>query len=106
MWSAPSPGWYKEVTAQRPCKFKSYSSYYFIFNFDNEYKVVAKELNILLAPRDDPEKSFAPCKEGCVYGIHYNTRQQTWWMSEEKIAMLQGQLMEVLYASEVEQQKI
>ena len=43
-----------------------------IFTFDNEYKAVAQELNIKLAPRDDPEKSFAPCKVGCVYGIYYD----------------------------------
>ena len=48
-----------------------------IFRFDNEYKAVAEELNILLAPREDPEKSFAPCKEGCVYGVYYNTEKQT-----------------------------
>ena len=77
-----------------------------IFAFDNEYKAVAKELNILLAPRTDPEKPFAPCKERCVYGINYNTTHQTWWLSEEKIARIQGQLREVIGAIEIEQQKI
>ena len=77
-----------------------------IFRFDNEYTKVAGELNILLAPRDDPEKSFAPCKEGCVYGINYDTTQQTWWMSEERIARMQLQIRELLECSEIEQQKI
>ena len=77
-----------------------------IFRFDNEYKSVANELNIKLAPRDDPEKSFAPCKEGCVYGINYNTENQTWWLSEERIARMQGQMKELLDSEGVEQRKV
>ena len=77
-----------------------------IFRFDNEYKAVAEELNILLAPRDDPEKSFAPTHEGCVYGIYYNTITQTWWLSNERIARIQWQLKEMLQAKEMQQQHI
>ena len=68
-----------------------------LFRFDNEYKAVAKELNILLAPRDDPEKSFAPCKEGCVYGIYYDTEKQTWWISKTRNTRVQGQLRELFH---------
>ena len=77
-----------------------------IFDFDNEYKAVAQELNILLASREDPEKSFAPSKEGCVYGINYNTTQQTWWLSDDRIARIQAQIIEILESDEVPQQKI
>ena len=77
-----------------------------IFNFDNEYKAVAEELNILLAPRDDPEKSFAPTREGCVYGIHYETVKQTWWISKDRIARILLQIRRVLESEEVQQQDI
>ena len=77
-----------------------------IYRFDNEYKSVAEELGITLASRDDPEKSFAPTKEGCVYGIYYNTVTQTWWVSEERIARIQHQIKELLDVTELEQQKV
>ena len=76
-----------------------------IYNFDNEYKAVANELNILLAPRDDPEKSFAPTTQGCVYGGNYDTEQESWWLSEDKVARIQLQVRELLEVQEMEQQK-
>ena len=77
-----------------------------IYNFDNEYKTVSEELGISLAPRDNPEKSFGPTHEGCVYGINYNTESQTWWLGEDKIARIQHQIKEVLESCQIEQKKI
>ena len=57
-----------------------------IYKFDNEYKSVANELGISLAPRDDPDKSFGPTTRGVVYGVYYDTVDQTWWLGEDKIS--------------------
>ena len=43
-----------------------------IYSFDNEYQAVCHELGISLAPRDNPEKSFAPTTEGCVCYINHH----------------------------------
>ena len=77
-----------------------------IYQFDNEYKAVAGELGIQLAPRDNPEKSFGPTTEGCVYGINYNTVTQMWWMGEEKIARLMTLIRELVENVEIEAHKV
>ena len=77
-----------------------------IYAFDNEYIAVAAELNIKLAPREDKEKSFGPTTEGCVYGINYDTNQQTWWMGEDRISQMQGQMIEVMDGAELAASKL
>ena len=53
--------------------------------FDSEFFSVAKELGISLAPRDDPEKSFGPSKQGTVLGIHYDTVAWTWALPKKRL---------------------
>ena len=53
--------------------------------FDQEFAKVAGLLGIKLAPRDDPEKSFAPCTEGVVLGVRYDTVNWSWGIPEEKL---------------------
>ena len=56
--------------------------------FDEEFARVAKILGIKLAPRDDPEKSFAPCTSGVVLGARYDTKSWTWGIPREKLCRL------------------
>ena len=59
-----------------------------------------------MAPTEDKEKSFAPTKEGCVYGIYYDTEEESWWLAEDRIARMQAQVREVLESKEVEASKL
>ena len=41
--------------------------------FDRTYLEVAKKIGVELAPRDDPDKSFAPTTKGQVLGVWYDS---------------------------------
>ena len=56
--------------------------------YDNAFFEVAKELGVKLAPRDDPDKSFAPCKAGTVFGVFYDTVAWTWAIPQVKMNRL------------------
>ena len=71
--------------------------------FDKEYTDVAEKLGIILAPRDDPDKSFAATTSGQVLGICYDTIAWTWWISDEKLAIILNMLKELILADECEQ---
>ena len=77
-----------------------------IFNFDKTFCEVAKDLGIKLAPRDDPEKSFAPSHQGVVLGIHYNTITWTWSLPYEKLCRLLHSIREVYIADTFRQDGI
>ena len=49
-----------------------------ISKFDNTFKEFANFTGIKLAPRENPDKSFAPSKSGTVFGINYDTETWTW----------------------------
>ena len=59
-----------------------------IDDFDRIFYQVAADLGINLAPRDDPEKSFAPCQLGVVLGVSYDTVSWTWSLPQEKLCRL------------------
>ena len=52
--------------------------------FDSGFKAVAAELGMKLAPRDDHDKTFAPCQRGVVFGVEYDTVAWTWALPEKK----------------------
>ena len=52
--------------------------------FDNCFKAVAVQLGVKLAPRDDHDKTFGPCKKGVVFGIEYDTDSWTWALPAKK----------------------
>jgi hypothetical protein len=56
--------------------------------FDDTYYAMAEELGVRLAPRDDPDKAFAPSKTGVVFGVHYDTESWTWAVPKERLARL------------------
>ncbi len=59
-----------------------------LHRLDNTFIEVAADLGIRLAPRSDPEKSFAPCKQGIVFGIHYDTQNWTWSIPQDKLVRI------------------
>ena len=52
--------------------------------FDSGFKAVAAKLGVKLAPRDDHDKTFAPCQKGVVFGVEYDTVAWTWALPEKK----------------------
>jgi hypothetical protein len=54
--------------------------------FDAAFKEIAAAVGVELAPRDDHDKSFAPCTAGVVFGVHYDTVAWTWAIPQEKLA--------------------
>ena len=56
--------------------------------FDQVFMEVANELGLRLAPRDDPEKSFAPGTQGVILGVYYDTVAWTWAIPHSKFGLL------------------
>lgn len=67
--------------------------------FDDTYYAIAEELGVRLAPRDDPEKAFAPSKTGIVFGVYYDTENWTWAVPKERLERLLVALHELLNLS-------
>jgi hypothetical protein len=51
---------------------------------DKQFHHTAATIGIKLASRDDPDKSFAPCRKGVVFGVEYDTENWTWSLPDEK----------------------
>ena len=64
--------------------------------FDRIYQEVAQQLGIRLAPRDDPDKAFAPSTHGIVFGVEYDTISWTWAIPREKLAKIADQIRKIL----------
>ena len=77
-----------------------------LFQFDSEFAAVAKHLGVKLAPRDDPEKSFAPCTSGVVMGIFYDTVSWTWALPQDKLVRLLHALKQAVDSDVLPQEKI
>ena len=52
--------------------------------FNSGFKTVAAKLGVKLAPRDDHDKTFAPCQKGVVFGVEYDTVEWTWALPDKK----------------------
>jgi len=74
--------------------------------FDNNFTAIASQIGVKLAPRDDPEKSFAPNIKGLMLGIVYNTIDWTWALNSEKLARLLNDIKLLLDAQSTQQVKI
>ena len=77
-----------------------------LHRFDAEFSIVAKELGVQLAPRSDPDKSFAPCKKGVIFGIYYDTENWVWSMPQDKLCRLLHALQEAIEAETIPQEKV
>jgi hypothetical protein len=73
-----------------------------IYEFDESYTKVAEYLGISLAPRDDPEKAFAPSTSGVVLGIKYDTIKWTWSIPREKMIRILDLIYDILDREQVE----
>lgn len=74
-----------------------------LYDFDQCFQRIAKDLGISLAPRDDPEKSFGPSTSGVVFGVHYNTTDWTWAIPHEKLLRLLHMLQTSLRSRTISQ---
>ena len=77
-----------------------------LIKFDETCSWVAQQVGVQLAPRDDKDKSFGPCKEGVILGVWYNTEEWVWGIPPEKLNILRLLLVEALEASQIRQDKI
>ena len=74
--------------------------------FDRKYTEIAGRIGVKLAPRDDPDKSFAESTVGVVFGVRYDTEAWTWGMPEDKLSKFGDQVKRLLAAEEVRQDEI
>ena len=61
-----------------------------------KYQEVTSDIGVELAEVTDPDKAFAPCQEGRVFGIEYNTVEFTWWLREDKLGYILRSLDNVI----------
>ena len=52
--------------------------------FYENYKETCKEVGVVLASEEDPEKAFGPSTRGVILGIEFNLDMFTWSMSKKK----------------------
>lgn len=77
-----------------------------LLDFLDAYKAVAREVGVILASEDDPDKAFAPCQRGVVLGIEYDTVKWTWKIPQEKGARFVLQLRDLIAKDAVRQDEI
>ena len=70
--------------------------------FDEGFQEVARMVGVKLAPREDKEKSFGPCKGGVVFGVEYDTERWTWAIPRERLVRLLLCLQEAMDRLELE----
>jgi hypothetical protein len=56
--------------------------------FDAAFEHVAREVGVKLAPKDNPDKAFAACQSGIVFGIHYDTVSWCWKIPGAKLTAI------------------
>ena len=74
--------------------------------FDKSFQKVAGSLGVELAPRDDPDKSFAPATAGVVFGVWYDTVAWTWALPADKLARLCSLLGEAIVAEQMDSKEM
>ena len=74
--------------------------------FDRTFHELAKDIRIKLAPRDDPDKSFAPQQRGVILGIEYDTVNWTWCLPYENYIRLLHLIREVALSDNFRQEGI
>ena len=77
-----------------------------LMRFDNCFKQVAEQLGVKLAPRDDHDKTFGPCRKGVVFGVEYDTAEWTWALRPEKLERIVAGIREALGSDELEAKKV
>ena len=67
-----------------------------IWDFDRAYRDICSYVGVSLADRKDPDKSFAPCYEGLVLGVCYDTRDLTWSIRTDKLSRILTDIQEAI----------
>lgn len=67
---------------------------------------VAIELGVRIAPRDNPEKLFAPTTKGVVLGIFYDTERWVWAYPQIKLVRLLHSLKVIIKSDPQTQREI
>ena len=73
-----------------------------LHRLDESYQWVADRLGVKLAPRDDPEKSFAPCHKGVILGVEYDTISWTWSIPQVRLDRILLSLFDMLESDSVD----
>ena len=63
--------------------------------FHGNYRKVAMDCGVQLAPEDDKRKAFSARQEREVFGVMYCTRTFSWWLGENKLAVIVNMLIKV-----------
>lgn len=63
--------------------------------FHKKYREVAEDCGVMLAPEDDPKKAFSAAQVGEVFGVMYDTVNFTWWLREDKQALIVHMLIKL-----------
>ena len=58
---------------------------------------------MVLAPRDEPDKSFGPSTSGTVLGVFYNTEDWTWGIPSKKLTLILRSIAQFLASKSVKQ---
>jgi hypothetical protein len=72
-----------------------------LHRLDTAFQEIAGDLGVELAPRDDPEKSFAPSTQGVIFGVFYDTVNWTWSIPADKLARTCNLLADTIEADKV-----
>jgi len=63
---------------------------------ETSYQEIAAHVGVKLAPTDDPDKAFSPCRRGVVLGVEYDTTAWTWRIPAGKLARILAQIQTTL----------
>ena len=74
--------------------------------FYNQYKQLCADVGVSLASEDDPDKAFAPCTEGIILGIVYDTKDFTWHIREDKITRIVVTIKDLIDSKEATMKEI
>lgn len=75
-----------------------------IFELERQYRRVAEEIGVKLAPTTDPDKAFSPTSRGTILGVLYDTVAWTWQIPADKFARILHQIHTALNVNHVTQE--
>ena len=74
--------------------------------FDECFMQVAQLVGVKLAPRDDHDKTFGPCRKGVVFGVEYDTDEWTWALRPDKLARILATVGEAIGSDYLEAKQV
>ena len=77
-----------------------------LHKFDEVFQKIAAHIGVQLAPRDDPEKSFAPAKKGTIFGVNYDTDEWTWSIPPNKLARILENIKKALSSDTMKEKEV